>query len=664
VSEWAKAMRRICTLTPSRSMREWAEQEIVIPNGPRRGIRYSTAYAPWTGLLLDAMEDPQWSRIWAAGSVQSGKTLTAYCIPTLYTIFELGESVICGVPDIKLAQGIYEERLLPVIRETRYRDLLPVRGAGSRGGSFEAVTFRNGATLRFMGAGAGDAQRSSHTARTVVITEVDKMDTARAASREADPIRQLEARTTAFGDRAKLFAECTVSVEEGRIWEEITLVGSNTRIFIPCPKCGRWFYPDRANLVGWMEASSVLEARDKTRTKCPACSELLDDEDRMTALESPRFVHGTQSVSKKNKIVGKEPPTRTLGVRWTAWHSPMLTTADLGERHWLAARTGSDSDERALCQFVWAVPYRDEFDDEKLTPTLVRSRTGMHAWGRLPEGAGWRVTCGVDIQKDWNYFTFLAGRMDEGVLTCAVLAAGTCDFIPKSERQSGVSPPADAIRATMDRLLAYADSLGTDSIWMDVNYDPDGVLRAWANEHGNVFALRGRGHRKHAAQLLGAKRMKGRAYRVGDGRIVHALRGQDRAVWWSVDVDQSRLAVHRGFGLEPGEVGSICLPRLIPRTRSTEDWLEEWERSSEMDLVPATESDALRRYAQHICNEQFLTVREAGKGDVKKWVTDGRRHDWLDTTGYAWAGQLYEWVGPNAEKSETGEKSLAELLGQ
>ncbi len=102
-----------------RTMREFAEAEVLIPTGPRRGLKFSTAFMPWTGIALDAFENPRWRRFFLAGPAQSGKTLIGFQIPILFHLFEMGETIIVGLPDMDLAQGIWDERLLPIIEGTR-----------------------------------------------------------------------------------------------------------------------------------------------------------------------------------------------------------------------------------------------------------------------------------------------------------------------------------------------------------------------------------------------------------------------------------------------------------------------------------------------------------------------------------------------------------------
>jgi hypothetical protein len=159
-----------------RSMRQFAEEEVIIPDGPFAGRPFRCARQPYTGLWFDEVDSGRWTRCVATGPTQSGKTLSCFIIPLLYHLFEMGETVICGLPDMDMASDKWNMDILPVLEQSRYRDLMPQRGGGSRGGKVESVKFTNGATLKFMSGGGSDKSRAGFTSRVVVVTETDGMD--------------------------------------------------------------------------------------------------------------------------------------------------------------------------------------------------------------------------------------------------------------------------------------------------------------------------------------------------------------------------------------------------------------------------------------------------------------------------------------------------------
>ena len=340
-----------------RSFREFAEAEIVIPNGPRAGMKFRCDTMPFTGLILDEFSLGRYRRFWATGPTQSSKTLMFFQLPIMYHLFEIQENFIVGVPNVAMAQAIFEERILPVIQRSRYRELIPAVGSGSKGGKFTSIRFAHGAWLRFLGAGGGDEQRSSFTSRVVGVTEADKMDEAGEVSREADPVTQFEARTSAYGARARLYGECTTSIKEGRVTREIKTFGTDSTIWLPCPHCGRYHAPEREHFTGWQGAEDVVAARENGAYACPTCAVVWSEADRRRALERPLLVSRGQEVSEDGEISGEPPRTNTFGIRWNAMHSGLIEQADIAEREWRAEQSGTEEDERAVLQFVWALPY-------------------------------------------------------------------------------------------------------------------------------------------------------------------------------------------------------------------------------------------------------------------------------------------------------------------
>jgi hypothetical protein len=101
-------------------MRDFAEGEVIIPDGPFRGRRFRCARQPYTRLWFDAVDSGLWNRYVATGPTQSGKTLSCFVIPLLYHLFEVGETVICGLPDMDMAADKWREDILPVIDQSRY----------------------------------------------------------------------------------------------------------------------------------------------------------------------------------------------------------------------------------------------------------------------------------------------------------------------------------------------------------------------------------------------------------------------------------------------------------------------------------------------------------------------------------------------------------------
>lgn len=595
-------------LPKRRSYLQFAEEELVLTTGPRRGLRFRSDFMPWSRLVLEEYDRGRFRRFFLSGSVQSGKTLIAFVLPVLYHLFEMGESVIIGVPKIDMAQGIYDERILPVIQASRYAALIPTTGPGSRGGRItSAIRFLNGAVLRFMGAGGGDAQRSSHTARVVILTEIDKMDEAGEASREADPVTQIEKRSQSFGDQALLFGECTLSLESGRIYREVCEYGTDSRPLFRCPHCRRPVPLERSGFGGWQEAPDLPTARARAGYTCPSCSARWTEADRQAALREPLIVSkGQEWNSEAGTVSGELPATNTFGFRWTALASSLLSMADIAEDEYRADHGGNVADAKALAQFVWAEPYRAEIiDTARPRIETVLQKMTQHERGAIPEGTE-KVTMGIDVGSYVVWWTLMAWSRDaQG----HVVDFGGID-VPL---QGGAKNPL----AIMAALRAFRDNTifpgwggrRPDLVLVDSGYEQDVVYR-WVVESGEGRFLACKGYGSSSRNGL---------WRAGVGQSATRQVGND----WRISVQPSGIrlveihsdvwksAVHDGWAAAHGAPGSLTLFR------------------------GSASDPGLRVFARQIVAEQRELDPTPGKEIKIKWVVMSKQNHYLDCNAYA-----------------------------
>ena len=393
-------------------MWQWVVDEIVLPDGPFEGHRYRYDRQPYASLLFEAIDNMErWgmNRCCITGNSQSGKSLHGWVIPAAYHLFEIGETIICGLPDMNMAADKWREDLLPVIERTRYRELLPRTGPGSRGGGTPiAIKFRNGATLRFMTGGGDDKTVSAYTARVVVITETDGMDESGGTSREADRITQLENRTTSFSDRKRVYMECTLSTSEGRTWREFN-AGTATEIVMPCPHCGHYVRPEREHFIGWAQAPSIVEARALAAFHCPKCAAAWTPQERRTAVLASAMLHRGQTIDRAGRVKGATPATDTLGFRWSGVHNLLMEPTAIAAREWRASHDPDEENaEKEMKQFIWAEPYDPpKLDTTPLVPDAIQKRTIKTPRGVVPDGAA-TLTVGVDLGKYLGHWCAIA----------------------------------------------------------------------------------------------------------------------------------------------------------------------------------------------------------------------------------------------------------------
>lgn len=320
-------IRDALRIRPHRPMLDFARDCFILPDGPSKGERFDPL--PFQRLFFAALDGGEFSGYAITGPAQATKSTIGFVIPTLYYLFELGETIAIGLPDLKMADDKWRMDILPAIKSSNFAGLLPETGPGSRGGKVEStVHFRNGAVLKFMGGGGGDEARSGFTARRVLITEVDKLDEIGGASREADKIKQMQARTQAYGEKGFCGLESTVSQSWGRIWREYQ-AGTCSSIFCPCPHCREWVSPDRDSLVGWKDAESEGEVRERAAWCCPACGEIFSETQRREMNAAGVLVHNGQRVEWANDGGGPDSGTGKVSDENGGLHA--VFEAELGD---------------------------------------------------------------------------------------------------------------------------------------------------------------------------------------------------------------------------------------------------------------------------------------------------------------------------------------------
>lgn len=587
-----------------RTHREFAEQELVLADGPRKGTKFSIDFMPFSGLILDEYTRRFYRRFFLTGPAQGAKTLLGFIAPTMYHLFEEEENVILGAPSTVLGLQIYQTRLLPSIRASRYGEQLPTSGGGSRGGKSIEIIFRKGQVLRIMGGGGGDQQRSSHPAKIVSMTEVDKMGTAGEASQETNPVNQLETRTDAFSTAATIYGECTMSVEEGRINREVFRRGTGTALYFPCPFCRIPVPLEREHFHGWEEAANILEARARAHFVCPRCGSPWSEADRMVALRSPILVHKSQEVNEEGKVVGDPPPTDTFGLRWTALASPLRTMADIAAKEYVAAN-GNDEDVKGLWQFVWARPYSGEgVDITKVDAERVLRKIVGHARGVVPPETA-ALTLGIDVGKYKIWWTLYAWTK---AATGHLVDFG--EISVEGQRKDETNPHLilESLRGFREtRIKPGWGGRRPDLTLLDSGYENYDVIYPFVQEsgQGEYFASKGFG-----------STIKGRAWHESQNSTTTREIGNNwRAtlqaaglVLIEVHSDYWKGQVHDGYAAVVGAPGSITILN-----------------------APATEK-SVKDLANQITAERRYVERPEGKEAVVLWVVESRRNHYLDTS--------------------------------
>lgn len=637
------SMKRTIKVTPMLSFREFAEKKIVLPDGPYAGLRLRVSRQPYLGHVLDAMDSGQYSKFVFTGPVQSGKTLSIL-IPLTYHLFEIGETVVFGVPTDDIASEKWTKDILPIIDASpAFSNMLPKKGPGSRNSSNPSmVTFRNGATLKFMTGRGRDESRSHFTARVVLMSEVDKMDKANKVSRESDPVRQLEGRAGAYGHGARIYMECSPSYSTGRIWTEYE-ASTASRIALTCPYCSHTRLFGRQDFKGWEAAKTATEAEETGRFHCPACDTPWTKEDRLKANASSVVVHAGQDIEGKDKIVGEQRRSTAFGLNWNAPHNMFTDEQTLAAKEFVAANDANDLDEsgeKDVLQQRWGMPYsppQAEFKQARvgdITARIPKPDSGL-VKGVVPADAD-KITIGLDIGKHWLHWVALS-RHENG-------RRHIFDY-DTVEVASDAMPEEHAITKALSEIWEMKVSRG----WPTTNGDLFNVANFgidagnWTNEAVYPFLQQmppevvigtmGYGYDQRPGSAYRPTNQKNKKYVGLEGVNFHVVHVPDYDVWRAdFDADHYKSVVQQG----------LTLPMSSPRSVTL-----YYKKNPKEHIT----------FAKHLASETMEHEFITGKGWQARHVQRYWQNHYLDAAAIAW---LCMDVSDTAEQVESQQEGSSE----
>lgn len=469
-------------------MKEFAEQEIIIPSGDFEGLRYRVDRQPHLHHWFNAVDSGRWNRFVKTGCVQSGKSLNGYVIPLIYHLFEEGETVVCGVPQMIMAGDKWRRDILPIIEASRYAQYLPTRGKGSRGGSVDTIQFTHGPILKFMSGGGDDKTRSGFTTRIVVVTEVEGLAVQAMTEGEPDRLLQIENRTGQYAHRKRIYLECTTSSLSGRIWQEY-LSGSFSQIVCTCPHCLADIVPLigegnetkdlwRDSLKGWQDAKDEIEAEENSYYCCPKCDATISEEERFECNVNSKLVHGNER-------------TRTFSYRYSCFNNSFDAGAAsfIGAKEYAANNAEGDEARKEVATYYWTLPYiNDENEFEAVSVSFIRGRSGNYSRYTSPPCE--LMVAAIDVGKHTLHYTITSETRN---LTNHIVEYDTYQVLSFENQVDD---------AVMTALIALCKALRQryrlDLILVDARYATEGVAGACRQVTGliPVFGMSNTQNRK------------------------------------------------------------------------------------------------------------------------------------------------------------------------
>lgn len=584
---------------PRRSYRRFLEADFVPPRGQFAGDPFRVANQPCLGPLIDAIDDDRWQTIVVTGPSQSGKTLVGFVGLVAWHLVELREDVVVGVPDMNMARDKWTVDLLPAFKASpKVKDLLPKRGAGAGGGMVDdLVQLGNGTFLKMMSPGGRDQRRAGYTTRVVGITELAGFNVRTETSKEAGPLKQILARQRGHTRASRrIYLEGTLTTDDEM---PATLAAGSAVALLrsPCPHCAAWIHPEREHLVGWDGAETAKQASEQARFACPECGQLIDEDERRASVRKCRVFYDTADG------ITEDPPAEfdRLYYRWSAWDNLLIPLGDVAADEWDAAQledgtVARDDAERELCQFVWAIAYRQPTGDvTRLTAHQVRSRR-VHVLPRniAPEDTEW-LTLGVDLGKFTGHLVLIAWR---GGGRAHVVDYDTFQVPTAStEGDPGMDVQAAIVQALWGVHGRFAGGVPKksggvvhlDRVLVDAGYQGEAVyefVRQVAHEEGTTHQATavwlpclGLGTGQHHERRYSQPKQRNKSIRaIGDRFFLSRNRSQ--RVWLvELDADHWKSWLHDRLAAPAGQRGALELfagtehtHRVFSRQLTAESW--------------------------------------------------------------------------------------------
>ncbi len=579
------------TLLPS----EWAEQNIVVPDGPHAGSRYTFDEAPFWREPLDNMgtQSPT-NEVAVKKSIQVGFTMCLQCWMG-YIIDQAPAQTGLVYPTVQSVQDFNRDKLEPMIEVTPILER-KVRRQGRR--SAQASTRQRkrfpGGSILMTGANSA-ADLRAKTWKNVARDEIDQFPLD--LDGQGDPMKMIDGRLVAHhatGDYKILDGSSPTNAGSSRINGRFE-TGDQRYWQVPCPHCGeeqRLEFGDKESDFG-LKFNTVWPYDAHYVCRHNGC--VIQHHEKRAIVQAGRWV-------PENPGPGRYPSYHvdTLISLFTTWDK-------------IAEEFCSSKDDPAkLKTFVnlWLGQVWDERGDAPEWERLFARREN-YAGRTIPPG-GVILTGGADVQARSIYYEVVAWGFDRQSWSIDVgwLKGDTSDF-------------SNPVWRKLDEVYnrhypdAYGGQWSVDRFAVDSGFNANAVYE-WCRVRPKAMAIKG-APGWHAAAIS--------------------------SVPSAVDINTRGKRKRRGARL--WSVGTWPLKSQLYASLRTMG-VSEGEDTDPPGFVHLTEQLHDDRYLKQLTAERIQRKERKGR-QVSEWVADGPNH-WHDCRIYAMAAAHHLRVGLMGEQ--------------
>jgi phage terminase large subunit GpA-like protein len=344
--------------------------------------KWNTLRTPYLQGIMNAFNNPDIEEIIFVKPTQVGGTESLNNIIG-YIIAQDPSPTLIVYPTLELAEYTSKNRIQPMISlspelKNRYQE---------QDSKMLELQF-DGMYVVLSGANS-PSSLASRPIRYLLMDEVDKFPSS--AGKEAEPRSLARERTKTFAHNKKIFQTSTPTRKMAPIWQEWENSDSQLKYYVPCPYCGH-YQTLRFKQIKWPKSAKTPdEAAASAYYECEQCKEIITDAHKTTMLRAGEW--------RQEKSNG----TKKTAFHINAIYSPWVRFGDV-VYNFLKSK---DSQE-LLMNFVnsWlAEPW--ENTEVKMNSEIVLKRQSGVPENIVPLGTI-LLTGGVDVQKDYFYFTIRA----------------------------------------------------------------------------------------------------------------------------------------------------------------------------------------------------------------------------------------------------------------
>ena len=600
------------------SLVEWARRHRRITTGPAvvgpgDDVRWTPRLFPPQAAVLDALDDPRWSRVVLLTSPQTfGKTDIAVSF-ALSRVHQHQQSGIYVASRAELAYQQWRRRFLPAIEADPELAGLLIDSRDDAGGK-GCRYFANGAAMYFAGAESVGAL-SGVSCAWMICDDVQAMSPLPGFGHPVDVVSH---RTRAMREaQAKELVIGTAGVVGDYLDREYR-ASTAYMPFVRCPRC-RWYQVLDAERLEYAD-SSAAAARRTARLRCGnvRCGQEFVDADLPRLLDDLHWLSPPPNEDwlhmppETGRVLPFELPSGwreypdssreslACGFWASALYWPWQRWGNVAAR--LLAARGNPDKQRDAQQHVAVRPWQESPENAPgvLRPDEVEAHAGGYSRGIVPADAD-IVLLTVDVQHDYVYW--LARGWNRATGTSWLIDLGSTK---ERHERSGLPGGLEVVGKLAAEGWPRADGerIVPTACLIDSHYLPDVVwqhcvrygLRRWLPVEGTREARR--------IWPDAPRRMKG-------GRH-----------YYPICVGEAKSVLSRLLAVPPGQPGYMHIPSDLP-------------------------SQTLSAYSRHMTSEVWdeerrlwVKRKDVGRGPGVLLGGSARRNDWWDCEVYQVAGAV------------------------